>query len=208
MFTCVHCPLFSATLWGRYCAYVPFIDESEAQNSAPGLTWVSIGVRIGTQVRSRGENAESILNPCFNDPEMQAESDRPALLGSVLGASCRWMTSVFKVPARLPHLLSHLLPGVQLSQETVFSLGYYKWETWCLPCSCFSFPLFTIIRMSCFSFRIRRLLFCWPKTSRKQTEPPLHVNFTGTGLWDGLTSLHLTPVSSIYTFSDEGGQSQ
>ena len=49
-------------------------------------------------------------------------------------------------------------------------------------------PPFTIIRKSCFSFRIRQLFFCLMKTSRKQTEPHFHINVMGTGLRDDLAS--------------------
>lgn len=134
--------------------------------------------------------------------------ERPPLPGRVLRASLRLDRCCPQNAPQLPQLLCHRLLSHQLSQEPVFSPGYYKWKTWCLASLFFPFPLCTVIRKSCFSCRIRRLLFCWPKTSRKQTEPPSHVHFTGTGLRGFLTSLRLTPVSYICTVSDEGGQSQ
>lgn len=93
----------------------------------------------------------------------------------------------------LPWLLFHQLLSCQLSGEAAFSPDHYKWKTWLSALLFFSFPLFTIIRKSCFSFRIRQLLLCWPKTSRKQTEPHFHIPFMGTGMRDGLTSRGLAP---------------
>lgn len=196
-----HCPLFSATLWSKYHAYFHVTDETKAQRSAYGLTG-SVRVRIWTQVCLRGKKMQKTLKIIdLLSPNTGRVRSTP-LTGSVPGSSCIWTTSTFKMLCRLPRLLFHQLLNYWLSEGAVFSLGNDR--PGCLPFSFFLFPLFTIIRKSCFSFRIRQLLFRWLKTSGKQTEPHFHNNFTGTGLRMAWLPSISPPLFCIYTLSDEG----
>ena len=103
-----------------------------------------------------------------------------SLMDSAPGALCMWTNSAFKMPRGLSRLLFvGSWAACQLSAEAALSLDYYKWKTWLSVPLFFFLPLFIIIRKSCFSFRIRQLLFSWLKTSRKQTEPHFYINLWG-----------------------------